>query len=154
VIPTLPEYNFNNYPQRGPEISFAPSHSHRCTVGSSWWIYCPYNTWNVAPPFMLFTMPVSRYESHKRVRPLRLSQTEFRCLWSVFGKRRVKTRVGFQSRKPAWELIKTVNHHHPTTTPYFSRPPKSVSSSPFRKGLNEARVEYWVVLMAMVFWWR
>lgn len=75
---------------------------------------------------MRFTRPVSRYESRKRLRPLRLSQTEFHCLWSIFGKRSVKTRVGFQSRKPAWELIKTVNHHHPTTTPYFSHPPTSL----------------------------
>jgi len=122
---------FQQLPAMVPEISFAPLHSHKCTVGSTWWIYCRYNTWNLAPPFMHFTRPKSRYESRKRVRPLRHSQTEFRCLWSVFGKGRVKTRVGFQSRKPAWELIKTVNHHHPITTPYFSHPPIPLFSSPF-----------------------
>jgi len=116
---------------RGPEISFALLHGHRCTAGSTWWIYCLYNTWNLASPFMHFTRPASRYESCKRVRPLRLSQTELRCLWSVFGKGRFKTTVSFQSRKPVWELIKTVNHHHPIIIPYFSHPPTSLSSSPF-----------------------
>jgi hypothetical protein len=91
--------------------------------------------WNHAPVVQTLHMPhstpVTRYDSLKRVLSRRHSQTEFRCLWSGSGKERVGIRVGFQSRRPAPELIKTVNHHHPTTTPHFPHPLLSLSPVPF-----------------------